>query len=464
VNSDLKKYIINENASIKDALKKVDDNTYGMIFIASSSDEIIGLATDGDIRRSLLKGATLDDKVSLSANRDFVRENTHTTRENLIKKLDGHIQFIPILDEDGKLHTIISKDFLHLRDEEDFYIRSRSPVRISFGGGGSDVTHYFSEGSGAVINATVSIYSHATMKVADDLSVAIHSQDLGGSLKAKNLEEALSRPGAFGLILAVLRVINPKFGFEIYLHSDFPVGSGLGGSAALTAAMLGCFNMLRHDRWDRHELAEIAFQAERLHFGIAGGWQDQYATVFGGFNFLEFGSKENIVNPIRVHADTVRELEESLILCDTGIIHHSGDIHKDQKNTMSSELIKKMVKENVALTYNIRDFLLRGQLENFGKALHETWQLKRNFSEMISNESIDKIYNGALKHGALGGKLLGAGGGGFFIFYVPPFKKHDLLNYLKRKGLLVQPFRFEPDGLQSWTSRISKTNKFFKEI
>lgn len=464
MNSDLKKYIINENASIKDALKKVDDNTYGMIFIASSSDEIIGLATDGDIRRSLLKGATLDDKVSLSANRDFVRENTHTTRENLIKKLDGHIQFIPILDEDGKLHTIISKDFLHLRDEEDFYIRSRSPVRISFGGGGSDVTHYFSEGSGAVINATVSIYSHATMKVADDLSVAIHSQDLGGSLKAKNLEEALSRPGAFGLILAVLRVINPKFGFEIYLHSDFPVGSGLGGSAALTAAMLGCFNMLRHDRWDRHELAEIAFQAERLHFGIAGGWQDQYATVFGGFNFLEFGSKENIVNPIRVHADTVRELEESLILCDTGIIHHSGDIHKDQKNTMSSELIKKMVKENVALTYNIRDFLLRGQLENFGKALHETWQLKRNFSEMISNESIDKIYNGALKHGALGGKLLGAGGGGFFIFYVPPFKKHDLLNYLKRKGLLVQPFRFEPDGLQSWTSRISKTNKFFKEI
>ena len=222
--------------------------------------------------------------------------------------------------------------------------------------------------------------------------------------------------------------------------------------------------MLRHDRWDRHELAEIAFQAERLHLGIAGGWQDQYAAVFGGFNFLEFDAKQNIINPIRIQEDTLRELEESLVLCDTGIAHDSGNIHKDQKQTMSSESIKHKVKENVELTYDIRNYLLRGQLEDFGLALNRAWQLKRNFSNMISNDSLDKIYDDALENGALGGKLLGAGGGGFFIFYVSPFQKHNLLNHLKNSGLSVQPFRFEPEGLQTWTSRLSSTNKLFKEI
>ena len=99
-----------------------------------------------------------------------------------------------------------------------------------------------------------------------------------------------------------MHVVQPKYGFELYLNSDFPVGSGLGGSATLSAVVLGCFNMLRRDQWNQHELAEIAFQAERLHLGIAGGWQDQYAAVFGGFNFIEFDADENIISPIRLQS------------------------------------------------------------------------------------------------------------------------------------------------------------------
>lgn len=168
---------------------------------------------------------------------------------------------------------------------------------------------------------------------------------------------------------------------------------------------------------------------------------------------MEFHADENIVHPIRVHPDIVLELEESLILCDTGIEHHSGNIHDNQRKTMTSAHVREMVKTNVELTYATRNYLLRGELKKFGECLDRAWRLKRNFSSMISSEYIDDIYNSALENGALGGKLLGAGGGGFFLFYVSPFKKHALMKYLKSRDLKLQPFRFEPDGLKTWKSR-----------
>jgi D-glycero-alpha-D-manno-heptose-7-phosphate kinase len=251
----------------------------------------------------------------------------------------------------------------------------------------------------------------------------------------------------------LLHVVRPTHGFELYLNSDFPVGSGLGGSATIAAVVLGCFNKLRNDKWNQHELSEIAFQAERLDLGVAGGWQDQYAAVFGGFNFIEFDSEENIVHPIRVNPDVLLELEECLILCDTGIDHHSGNIHENQKEMMSLHSIRKMVAENVDLSYAIRNYLLRGELQKFGECLDKAWRLKRNFSSMISSSHIDSIYDGAIKNGAIGGKLLGAGGGGFFIFYVPPFKKIALMDYLASQNLTLQTFCFELDGLKTWISR-----------
>ena len=265
---------------MKEALLKVEDNHFGMIFVSSRSGEIIGLATDGDIRRALLRGISLNDKISTCANKKFTWAHVDTPRENLIKKLEGHIKFLPLLDSQKNLSTIVSRDSFPLPAEEEIFIRARAPVRVSFGGGGSDVTHYFSGASGAVINAAISLYSHATMKILGDSSIIIHSLDLNDTLYAPDLKTALNHKGSFGLIVALLKVVQPRFGFELYLHSDFPIGSGLGGSATLSAAVLGCFNMTRKDRWDRHQLAEIAFQAERLHLGVAGGWQDQYAAVF----------------------------------------------------------------------------------------------------------------------------------------------------------------------------------------
>jgi D-glycero-alpha-D-manno-heptose-7-phosphate kinase len=455
-------FLIDENASLREVLVKIEANHHGIILTVNASGIVTGLATDGDIRRSLLVGASLDHPIASCTNPEFVWADQATSRELLLKQLDHRIRVIPLLDTSRRLTGIISRDQMPLQVEDTIYTRARSPVRISFGGGGSDLTHFFADGDGAVINSTISLYSHATLRVRKDEQVIIHSRDLGESFYAADLKGAFSQRGNFGLIQALLKAVHPDFGFELFLHSDFPMNSGLGGSAVVSAAVLGCFNQFRQDKWNLHELAELAFQAERLYHGVAGGWQDQYATVFGGCNFMEFKMEQNIVQPLRIHPDILLELEESLILCDTGTQHDSGDIHQDQRQQMQQRDILQMVKKNVELTYRIRNHLLRGRLTQFGQCLHEAWQLKRQFSSKISNARLDQIYESALGHGAVGGKLLGAGGGGFFIFYAPPFRKHELMNNLEAAGLNVHPFRFDQEGLRAWTVREHKNNEEVK--
>jgi D-glycero-alpha-D-manno-heptose-7-phosphate kinase len=460
----LNNFLISESATIREALKLIEINHHGMVLTTNLFGIVVGLATDGDIRRKLLKGLCLDDPIGGCTNPNFIWATPDTSREMLLKKLDHRTKVIPILDAGRKLIGIVSSDHLPLQPEEPVYARARSPVRISFGGGGSDLTHYFSGEGGAVINTAISLYSHATLRLRDDEKIIIHSRDIGKTLCAEDLESAIKEKGHFGLIQALLKSIYPEFGFELYLHSDFPMNSGLGGSAVISAAVLGCFNQFRRDQWDLHELAEIAYQAERHYLGVAGGWQDQYATVFGGFNFMEFRMDQNIVHPLRIQTNILLELEESLILCDTGSTHDSGDIHQDQRQQMQQEYIRHQVKTNVELTYLMRNQLLRGNLLEFGQSLHEAWQFKRQFSSKISTERLDTIYENALKHGAIGGKLLGAGGGGFFIFYVPPFLKHNLMTNLEEAGLKIRPFRFESEGLRAWTARERKNHLDIKTL
>jgi D-glycero-alpha-D-manno-heptose-7-phosphate kinase len=374
----LDKFLISERASLREALLQIESNHHGIILTTGSSGVVTGLATDGDIRRKLLESGSLDDAIALCANTEFVWEDPSTTRELLMKKLDHRIRVIPLLDESRRLVGIVSRDHLPVQAEEAVYARARSPVRISFCGGGSDLTHYFSGAGGAVINTTISLYSHAMLRIRNDEKIIIQSLDLHESLSADDLQSLLKKKSRFGLIQALLKTIQPVFGFELYLHSDFPMNSGLGGSAVVSATILGCFNEFRQDKWDLHELAELAYQAERLYLGVSGGWQDQYATVFGGFNFMEFRMEQNIVHPLRIHADTLLELEESLILCDTGTTHDSGDIHQDQRLQMQDDDIRKLVQANVEIAYRMRNQLLRGKLLQFGQLLDWLFSKRRN--------------------------------------------------------------------------------------
>lgn len=449
----IEKFQISDSSSVYDALKKINDNHCGFVITINKNGVANGLATDGDIRRKLIEGLSLDAPIHYCANQNFVSEKIGALRENLLKRLDSRIKHLPILDSNGKLVDVITKENLPEIKQNNVYARAKAPVRISFGGGGSDLTHYFENQIGAVINSTISLFSHATLRVRLDKKIFIHSEDLNDSIAGENLNDILNKPGAFGLIQATLETIKPTFGFELFLRSDFPMKSGLGGSAAVSAVILECFNKFRIDQWNHHEIAELAFQAERLHFGISGGWQDQYATVFGGINFIEFNLNENIVYPLRIQPNILKELEASLILCHTGISHDSNKIHRDQYNQMKKNNTQNLVEKNVALTYKIRNYLLRGNLTEFGKALDEGWKIKRQLSEKISNKFINEIYNFAIDSGAIGGKILGAGGGGFFLFFAPHYKRHLVTQKLISKGLKIHPFYFESNGIESWITR-----------
>lgn len=446
-------FVIDKSATVKDALVAIEANRHGLVFACDVNKIVVGILTDGDIRRALLSGLDLESEVSSVVNREFVFASEATPREQLLKMLDWRVKAIPIL-KSGVLVDLVTRDHFPASDEGKVFVRSRAPVRISFGGGGSDVTHFFQAQKGAVLNAAVSLYAHATLWPRDDGKIHISSGDLDAEFNADNLAEATSNMGEFGLFQALLLVVRPSFGFDLHVYSDFGVGSGLGGSASVAVAVLGCFNALRNDQWTRYEIAELAFQAERLHMNVSGGWQDQYAAAFGGINFMEFKSNRNSVTPLAIDGQIISELGQSLILCNTGIKHSSGNIHDDQKKEMAKDEKIELVKQNVKLTQDLKESLVAGDLISIGSLMNKAWSIKRQLSSKISSPQIDYCYEEIIASGALGGKLLGAGGGGYFLFFVAGDRQLSVRKRIVELGLDIQPFSFDREGLSVWKVRL----------
>ena len=342
----LKNFIISDKKCLKDAIIKIESNHLGFILTCDEKNSINGFITDGDIRRALIKNPSVDQDISRFSNKKFIYAHKNSSRENILKQLDSSIKAIPILGDKNELIEIVTKNTIPLIEEVERYAHSRSPVRVSFGGGGSDLTHFFNEFGGAVINMTISLYSHAFLRKRNDKKIYINSADLKTEILANDLNDLLSRGSELGLITSVLKCIEPDYGFDLYLNSDYPMNSGLGGSAVVASAVIGCFNEFRADKWNEHEIAELAYQAERILFKVAGGWQDQYATVFGGFNFMEFRKEQNIIHPLRLNQNTINELQECLVLCGTNSsCMILGQIHEDQKKSSKSKDIKNIISQ-----------------------------------------------------------------------------------------------------------------------
>ena len=451
----LDNFLINTNASINDAIIKIEANSKGFVLLENDVKQVIGTLTDGDIRRALLSGAQLSDLALNHINKNFIfLDDNSMEHESIYKKLDQEITFIPVLDDNKRLLKFITKNTIPSRFEKLITARSKSPVRISFGGGGSDTTAFFKDNNGAVINSTISLYSNCSLSKRTDSKINIDSVDLNVNRSYLSLEEFLnSEKCPLELIKATIKVINPSFGFDLYIQSDFPLSSGLGGSAVVVSSIIGCFNEFRIDKWTSYEIAELAYEAERLNMGISGGWQDQYATVFGGFNFMEFSNRQNLIHPLRLSETTKSSLEQNLILCYTNTSHKSGDIHQNQKSNLDNKVIQENVKKNVKIAYKMRESLLKENLNGFSNLMNDSWELKKSYSSDISTDYLDDIYEGAKQNGALSGKLLGAGGGGYFLFYTDFSKRNKLINWIKKEGLIYTNFKFEDVGLKSWIER-----------
>ncbi len=444
---------IGEGQSILDAVKCIEAGDLQIAFVVAEDRRLLGVVTNGDVRRHLLQGGHTDLPVTACMNRQFRAVQADATREELLKVFDLGYNAIPGVDEQGRLVEVYTR-LMAASAEVPVLARARAPVRMSFCGGGADLTYFFIDHPAAVLSCTVGLYAHATLVPRDDEQIRIFSEDLGNEEHYASIAELLIASDK-SLLATIVAVIKPKYGFDLYLRSDFPVGSGLGGSSAATTATIAAFNELRQDRWSTYEIAELAFQAERLCFGIAGGWQDQYASAFGGFNLIEFENQRNLVHPIRLEDAIRNELESCLVLCDTGISHDSGRLHELQREEIEAESSQtELLSASVALCRRMHRYLIRGELRDFGKCLDEAWQLKKRFSSAISHGRLDDIYDAALSAGALGGKLLGAGGGGFFLFYVQPQHRQRVVQTVRALGCHTQNFRFESCGVTSWRMKI----------
>lgn len=446
---------LRSSETVLQAIDKLETSQVQIAFVLDDADKLLGVVTNGDIRRHLLEGGKTDDSVQDCMNVSF-RSAKHTaSREELLKLLDLGFNAIPLVDRGGRLVDVVTPQSLSASPEAPVLVRSRAPVRVSFGGGGSDLTYFFVDHPGAVLSTTISLFCHVTLIPRDDKEVFLHSEDLGTTKQYASLNDLQARCDPHGLLEATVLVVRPSFGFDLYVRSDFPVGSGLGGSSAVTTAIVAAFNEFRLDRWTAYEIAEICFQAERLCFGVAGGWQDQYASAFGGFNLMEFDGVRNLVHPLRLEAHLIHELEECLVLCDTQISHDSGKLHEAQREAFDMDKKAVELKEVVNLCRKMHHHLTRGEILEFGRDLHAVWQLKRGLSASISNEKIDRLYTAAMSHGALGGKLLGAGGGGFMLFFVPPQCRRAVTDVLAADGCRIFPFQFEAQGVVSWKTKIA---------
>lgn len=330
-------------------------------------------------------------------------------------------------------------------------VRSKAPLRISFAGGGTDVSPYPEEQGGVVLSATINKYAYTTLIARGDSTIKIKSLDYDTLVKY-NIDEKVEYDGELDLAKAVTKVMGIDQGCELLLHSNAPPGSGLGSSSTMVVSLVGAFKQWLNIPLTNYEVAEIAYRIERDEVGIKGGKQDQYAATFGGFNFIEFLGKTTIVNPLRIDQDIINELEYRLLLCYTGKTRLSAGIIDDQVSGYVSgkQDVVQAFNETKLLASRMKNAFLLGHLEEFGGLLDEAWRNKKRFSKKISNPLVDELYEAARKAGAIGGKLVGAGGGGYMLLFCQFDKKQAVAEKLQELGGQIVDFSFDFNGLQTW--------------
>src|SRR6476661_5402792 len=336
--------------------------------------------------------------------------------------------------------------------------RSRAPLRIGLAGGGTDVSPYSDEFGGAILNATVSHYAHASIEQSDKNGIILQALDRKEEEHFESCSE-LPTNGKLDLLKGVCNRIKKDYGlpsanFCLSTYVDAPAGSGLGTSSTLVVAIIGAFTEMLRLPLGEYDMAQYAYEIERKDLKLAGGKQDQYAATFGGVNFMEFYADDKvIVNPLRIKQQYLFELENNLLLYYTSTSRESANIIRQQsKNVVdkknSSLEAMHHLKEQAR---SMKEALLKGKLNDLGEILDFGFQQKRRMADGISNPLMEEIYETAKKAGATGGKISGAGGGGFMIFYCPVNTKYAVIKSLEKFGGRYRRYKFTEQGLTTWT-------------
>jgi D-glycero-alpha-D-manno-heptose-7-phosphate kinase len=337
-------------------------------------------------------------------------------------------------------------------------IRARAPLRLGLAGGGTDVSPYCDMHGGYVLNATIDRYAYAVIKTLDEPVIRFAATDQQME-KVKAVSEPLILNGKLDLHKAVYNEMIQRYNagkplpLELSTFCDAPVGSGLGSSSTLVVVMIRAFAELLNLPLDDYTIAQLAFKIERVDCGLQGGRQDQYSATFGGFNFMEFYADDRaVINPLRVKNWIICELEASLVLFYTGVSRESAKIIADQSSNVKAGSVDAMdamhgIKREALV---MKECLLRGDFAGIVDSMRLGWESKKLSAKTVSNPLIEEIHNAAISAGALAGKVSGAGGGGFMMFFVPPDKRMDVIRTLNRFNGQVSNCHFTKHGTQAW--------------
>jgi D-glycero-alpha-D-manno-heptose-7-phosphate kinase len=337
-------------------------------------------------------------------------------------------------------------------------VRARVPLRLGLAGGGTDLAPYCDDFGGAVLNTTIDRYAYAFIEPSPDGRVHFVAPDLGLEENFEADVEAISTAG-LKLHAGVTRRMVRQYGdgvlppIRITSYVDAPAGSGLGSSTALVVALVEAFTTFLQAPLGPYDVAHLAYEIERVDLGLAGGKQDQYAATFGGTNFIEFfAGNRVIVNPLRIVAPVLNELETSIVICFTGVSRSSEAIIAEQQRLMAApggntlDSLHQLKRDAVEM----KDALLRGRVLKMAEILNRSWLAKKRTASGISTEQIEQLYEVAMRSGATGGKVSGAGGGGFMMFIVPPQHRVPVVRALNQAGGTASGVHFTNEGAESW--------------
>lgn len=348
-------------------------------------------------------------------------------------------------------------------------IRSRAPLRIGLAGGGTDLVSYSKQFGGAVFNAAIGMYAYCTIIPTNDNTIKIYAYDNKNTLETQSVpylpisddNTLILHKGIYNRIVKQFNNGKP-LSFIMSTSNDAPVGSGLGTSSTMVVAIIEAFNRWLALGLNDYQKAELAYDIERIDLGLAGGKQDQYAAVFGGFNLMEFKQDGNtIVNSLRLNKNIINELECSTLLYYSGKSRKSADVQVQLAKNIINDQIKKTsdktsstidaMKNLKHYAYVMKDCVLCGNFEEYAECLRDAWENKKKTSSIVSNKELEQTINFALENGAEAVKVSGAGGGGFLMIYCNPINRQRLISAMETLKGNVYPVKFAKNGVESWT-------------
>ena len=456
----LNRIIFQKEATLKEVLERFNETAIhtensGFGIIIDKDGKCIGVVSDGDIRRKLIEDGSIDSSVQDAMNKEFSFVTNEDNSHKILRQFDNKVVNLPVLDKNGiPVDLYQYSNFVASSRSEQRIIRARVPVRMSYSGGGTDMSSFINDTPAAVLSSTINKYCTASIIVRDDKEIHITSKDLDLKYSSKNIHE-IEYGDKLDLIKAAVKIMQPDFGFDLETFAEFEPGTGLGGSSAVVVSVLGALNYFRNEQQlDIYQLSDLAYQVERIDMKLEGGWQDQYATTFGGFSWIEFRKSEVVVSPLLLQRNTVLELEYNLMLFRLGGSRSSSKIQKSHIRDIDKNSVKqKSFKEMIQLAVKMKESLLKGNVKRFADLLHESWVIKKRMNNGVTNEFVEDCYNTAKELGALGGKLLGAGESGYLLIYASPLYQKQIKGTLAKKGAIQEMFKFNQNGLEVWSTK-----------